>query len=146
MTAFYSTQVTKLRQTPRAEVKPNEIGGRVRVAYFDFTVPAGGVDIDDTVELTKIPAGARLLGGKLVSEAMSSGGAAASIQLGDGTTATKYLGTTSIDAAAQADFAHTAALNYGEELSAELTLTATAVTEAWVAAAVLRGHVLYVTD
>ena len=139
-----SDQATKLDASPREQLATHEYGGRVRQAFFNFVVPAGNAAIGDTIELIDIEAGARILGGKIAFEAMSTGAGAASVQLGDGTTADKYLGTTSVDAAGEADFAHTLALNYGEKLSQKLRLTATVLTEAWAAGQRFSGQVLFV--
>ena len=144
MAEFLSDQVTKLDASPREQLSTNELGGRVRQAFFNFVVPAGNAAISDTIVLQEVPAGARILGGKIAFEAMSTGAGAASVQLGDGTDATKYLGTTSVDAAGEADFANTVALNYGEKLTQKLRLTATVVTEAWAAGQRFTGHVLFV--
>lgn len=145
MAVLKSDQITQL-ETTKPQVKPNEIGGRIRVYFFSFTVPTGNAAVSDTIQLVKVPKGARILGGWFAAEAMSTGAGDASVQLGDGTTAAKYLGTTSVDAAAQADFAHTIALAFGEELSAELTLTATVVTEAWAATKKFYGFVKAALD
>ena len=141
-----SDQFTQLSATPRELVPARDAHGTRRVAFASFTTPAGGVAIDDTVQLLKLPPGARLHGGKLVCEAMSSGGAAASLRLGDGTTSDKYLGDTSIDAAAQVSFAHTIALGYGTALAAEVVLTATVKTEALAADKKLYVEVEYALD
>lgn len=146
MTAHKSTQETKRTATPPKMLGTDELGGRVRVAFFAFTVPTATVAADETVDLFTLPKGARLLGGQIAAEAMSTGGAAASIQIGVSGTPAKYLGTTSIDAAAISDFANTVALSYGELLSAETTIIATCKTEAWAATKILKGHVLYVLD
>lgn len=146
MAVHKSTQETKRTGTPVKALATNELKGRVRLAYFDFTVPAGGAAVADVVQLTQIPKGGRIIGGALAFTAMSSGAGTAQVQIGDGTTADKYLGTTSVDAAGKATFADTAALNYGEEVAAETVVTATVAGEAWAAAAVLKGHVLYVLD
>lgn len=146
MADYLSTQATKLAAVPLQRLATDELGGRIRVAYFDFTVPAGNVATAKTIELTRIPAGARLLGGKIAFEAMSTAGGTAQIQIGDGTTAAKYLGTTSVDTAGISDFGDTAALNYGEKLTSELVLTATTAGEAWAATKTLKGHVAYVLD
>lgn len=106
---------------------------RRRTSWVAFTVPAGGLPVSDTIELLEIPRGVRLLGGKIVFEAMSSAAGTANIQLGDGTDADKYLGTTSVDAAGEAEFGHTAALNYGEKVADTFRLTATVLGEAWAA-------------
>jgi len=146
MAVLKSDQITNLDAVPQVLGDPTEFGGRIRSAYFSFTVPTGNAAVNDTVQLTKVPSGARILDGRLTSEAMSTAGGDASIQIGDGTTAAKYLGTTSVDAAAEADFANTFALNSGEKLTAELVLTATVITEAWLAAKKLNGYVRYVVD
>lgn len=141
-TTFLSDQLTNEALTPPTKTGPQYYGRRV-TKHFTFTVPTATVAVNDLVQLQKIPAGALLLGGFIAFEAMSSGAGDASVQLGDGTTATKYLGTTSVDAAGKATFGDTIALNYGELLTSELTLTAKGITEAWVAGAKLKGHIHY---
>jgi hypothetical protein len=146
MAAYKSTQETKRTASPPKMLAAHELKGRVRVAWFDYTVPTGGVAVDDTVDLTTLPIGARILGGEMAFEAMSSAAGTAQIQVGDGTTADKYLGTTSVDAAGTSPFANTIALNFGEVLEAETTLKATAKGEAWAAAKKLAGWVKYALD
>ena len=144
MATLKSDQTTKLDASPREQLATHEYGGRVRQAFFNFVVPAGNAAINDEIELIDIEAGARLLGGKFANEAMSTAGGTASVQLGDGTTADKYLGTTSVDAAGEVEFGHTIALNYGEKLTQKLRLTATVLTEAWAAGQRFSGYVLFV--
>ncbi len=146
MAVLKSTQVTNLDAIPVVYPKANEVYGRLRRNYFDFTVPVGDAAVNDTIQLTKIPAGARIMGGRIDSEAMSSDTGAASIQIGDGTTAAKYLGTTDIDAIAQADFNNTQALFFGEAQTAELILTAKVITEDWLAGQILAGYIDFVVD
>ncbi len=146
MATYKSDQETKRTATPPKMLATNEMHGRVRIAYFTYTVPTGNAAVDDLVQLATIPPGARLLGGHLAFEAMSTGGGAASVQIGDGTTADKYLGTTSVDAAGTAVFGTTSALAFGQELTAETTITAKVVTEAWAATKKLHGFVKYVMD
>jgi hypothetical protein len=146
MAVHKSDQITNQDAIPSVKNKANVERGRIRSNYFSFTVPTGDVAVNDMVQLTNIPKGARILGGWIAAEAMTTGAGAASIQIGDGTTAAKYLGTTDIDAAAQADFAHTVALNFGEELAAEMVLTATVTTESWAAGKKLCGHLRWVLD
>lgn len=146
MAVHKSTQLANLALSPPVFGDASEGGGRVRKKWFDFTVPAGNAAVNDTVELLRIPKGSRILGGKIATDGMSSGAGAASIQLGDGTTATKYLGTTSVDTAGTSEFANTLALNFGEKLASELLLTATVITEAWAAGKLLKGYVEYAQD
>lgn len=146
MAVHKSDQITNLDATPRQQIKTNEWNGRVRVAYWSFATPAGTVAVNDTIELVKLPKGARILHGRAFWEAMSSGAGDASVQIGVSGTAGKYLGTTSVDAAGSAVFADTVALNSGEELAADTTIIATALTEAWAAGKKFNGYVLYVVD
>lgn len=146
MADYKSDQITQLDSVPRQHPKSNEIGGRIRAAFFSFTVPTGDVATTKTIALTRIPKGARILKGHVAFEAMSTGAGDASIQIGVSGTAAKYLGTTSVDTAGSASFAHTIALNQGEELSAETEILATVVTEAWAATKKLQGFVEYVVD
>jgi hypothetical protein len=147
MTDVLSSQSAKLDATPRQYIKANESGGRMRRTYFDYTVKAGNLAINDRIKAgDAIPKGARIFGGQIAFEAMSTAGGAASAQIGDGTTATKYLGTTSVDAAGTAAFGNTVALFYGEELAADLQLWVTAVTEAWLAGQKIAGHIDWMLD
>lgn len=146
MATHQSTQRTNLQANPQVKNRADEWYGRVRVFFFDFTVPAGDAAVNDLVQLLTIPANFRLLAGQLAHEAMTTGGANASIQIGDGTTADKYLTTANIDGIGVKDFLDTLAHNMGERLSAELTLTAKVLTEDWAAAKIIKGYVLAVKD
>jgi hypothetical protein len=146
MTAHKSVQQTKMTGVPQKALNTNELAGRVRVAYFSFTVPTATAAVNDTIDLTTLPKGARILRGHAAWEAMSSAGGTAQVQIGVSGTANKYLDTTSVDAAGSSAFADTVALNYGEELAAETTLVAKVLGEAWAADKKFVGHVLYVVD
>lgn len=136
MANFKSDQVTNETASPQTFGKGHEIAPII-TKHFTFTVPSGTA-ASDTVQLVTVPKGAVLLGGKFVQDALGN-----AIQLGDGTTAGKYLGSTSVAAAGETFFGNTLALNYNEELAAALTLTATVTTGAWTAAKVLKGYIEY---
>lgn len=142
MATFKSDQRTKLTTKPIVRLNSTD-ENKKHTKLFEFTVPVGNAAINDLVELVVIPKGARIVGGSIKSEAMSSGAGDASMQIGDGTTATKYLGTTSVDAIANFDFANTLALNYGEIVATEFTLTAKVITEAWLAGKKFKGEVSF---
>ena len=146
MALFKSDQVTKIDASPREFIPPQDAFGRVRRSYFNFVVPAGNIAINDTVELCEVESGVRLFGGRIAFEAMSTGAGTSQVQLGDGTTAAKYLGTTSVDAAGEADFGNSVALNIGEKVTSKFRLTATALGEAWAAGQRLTGYIDYVLD
>ena len=137
-----STQVTKLDARPKQQLTVQEAGGRVRAIPFDWEVPVGNAAIADTAQLCKVPAGARILGGRAVWSAMSTAGGAATGELGDGTTAGKYLEATSMDAAGASAIADDIARNFNEILTEELTLTLTVSVEAFAAGGTLEGYVL----
>lgn len=145
MATFKSDQITKLTQSLPNQLNPFESTQPDRVEVFTFTVPAGNAAVNDLIQLCEVPAGATLQGGYFVNEAMSTGAGDASIQIGDGTTADKYLGTTSVDAASTALtwFGVTIAKDFGVVLTSKLTLTAKVITEAWAAGKKLQGKVFY---
>lgn len=146
MAAYKSDQRTNVTASPPTMLKANEKGGRVRQAFFSFTTPSGGLALADTVELVTLPKGARVLGGAGAAEAMSTSTGTAGADIGVAGTAAKYGSAVDLDAAGAFTFADTVVRNYGEELSADATVIATVVGEAWAGSKKLQGHVLYVQD
>lgn len=146
MVAYNSAQMAVLAEHPPGRLTARDAHGTVRMAWFSYTTPAGGCAVDDTIALCRVPRGARLLGGHYTAEAMSSGAGDAAVKFGDGTTADKYLGSTTVDAAAAGSFNDTVARALGSTLSADLVLTATVTGEAWAAGKLLSGYLQYVTD
>lgn len=145
-TDYQSDQVTKLAAVPPQRLATDEEGGRRRTAFAEFTVPAGNVAVAKTIAMLKLPAGARLLGGKIAFEAMSTAGGTAQVTVGDGTTAARFLGTTSVDAAGVAEIGNTVALDFGVKLTAETYIILTTAGEAWAATKKIRLTVDYVAD
>lgn len=141
-----SDQITNDDARPPVTNPMGTVGAHVRRTYFSWTVPVGNAAIADTAILAKVPSGARIVGGHAAWEAMTTAGAAATGELGDGTTAAKYLEATDMDAAGSADFADTIARNFGEVLAAELTLTLTVSVEAFAAGQTLAGYIEYMAD
>lgn len=140
-----SDQITDLETVPIVKVAAQDATGRVRHIRFSKTLTSN-LAIGETLELCKVPRGARIIGGHAAWEAMTTGAGAATMELGDGTTANKYLEATSVDAAGASDFADTLGRNYGELVANEFTLTATASVEAWASGQAIAGHILVVTD
>lgn len=69
MGTVYSDQKTKWDQNnPTEAIKPNEMGGRVRVAYGSYTASAEQSDI----HMFNLPNGARILSGELTHAALGS--------------------------------------------------------------------------
>ncbi len=124
--------VIKSSQYTRKETAGNqlssgvdEIGAIRRIAFFDF-VTTGSAN-GDTVDLVDLPKYARILGGKIITEALG-----ASVTLSAGLTsaltspsggaiaasATQLLGATAAATAVQLDFGNTYALGAGAKLDA----------------------------
>ena len=71
MATRYSVQKTNWDQTtPTAFIKPNEMAGRVRVAYA--TYEASSLAAADVVEMFNLPNGARIIQGWLGHDALAS--------------------------------------------------------------------------
>ena len=69
MGTVYSDQKTKWDQNvPKEMIKPNELGGRMRIAYGSYTASAEQSDI----HMFNLPNGARILHGELVHAALGS--------------------------------------------------------------------------
>ena len=63
-----SVQYAKTVDTPSVKLDTTELHGRVRVAYADFT--AAGAQ--ETINMFKLPDGARIIGGRLNHAALGS--------------------------------------------------------------------------
>ena len=69
MATVYSVQKTKWDQNnPTDMIKPNELAGRVRIAYALYEASAEQSDI----HMFNLPNGARIIGGDLVHDALGS--------------------------------------------------------------------------
>ena len=143
MATYSSTQYSNYTSVPANLVKPNELGGRQRVAYFSVTTSAFA-STGDTINLTTLPKGARIVGGRI---AWAANAASTTLTVGTSASATRYLGSTAVGASAgAADFANTVALNLGDELTAITVLVATPGGATWTAGTSILGYVEYVVD
>lgn len=146
MTIHYSVQQTSINASPRVMLRPNEMGGRVRIAWFEFTCGTTAPATGELIALTTLPKGARILGGVFAHNDLSDVGNS-TIAIGDGVTADKYVTATAVHAAAAVfEFAHTIALYLGQLLAAETTLWATVGTANLTVGRILKGYVLYAVD
>lgn len=144
MANYKSTQVTIADDTQSSlMLKANEYTGRQRISYFQYTVPAGGILIADTLELCDIPAGARIINGRVHTTAF---GAGCTLAIGIVGTAAKYMAATSIAAISQTDFANTLALFFGEEQLTQTRMVGTFAGANPPAAANLAGFIEWVLD
>ena len=156
----YSTQAAKIVGTSYEQLSSNESHGRLRICFFDYTVPTGGEADDNHLYVAKIPEGARLLGGKLVHDGL---GNAVDIGLAgyDGSGYYDLAGTladdddllaiaSSVASPGTVEFNSTVYLgantNFGMVLDKACWLVLTVETGAWTAGKKLSGVVYYAVD
>lgn len=124
MATVYSTQRTNSRATPVVMNKPNELGGRVRVAHGVYE--ASSLASGDAVEMFLLPNGARILSGSLAHDAL---GASTTLSVGhgeytdsDGTVVSadvdEFKAAAASSTAQKVDVAATLALGSGTEVDA----------------------------
>jgi len=155
-----SSELTGVAPTAQgnAKLQPNEQGGRIRMARFSYTVPAGNEADGNNIALCIVPNGARVLRVFVTFGAM---GAGAQLDLGimgrdlngfydaAGTLADDddlFGAGQDVSAAGELTLADTIAQGYGTELDKDCFLVATVENAAWAAASALIGHVEYVVD
>jgi len=86
MASFNSTQMAKLAATPVQHIRSDE-HGRVRRAFFAWEDPTATPAVADTINLCKLPPGARVVGGAMFWEANT---ATATFNVGVAGNASKY--------------------------------------------------------
>jgi len=170
MAIKYSTQLTKVDDKAGYEgyslLKPNERFGRVRQDWFDFAgnvegAVGGALAAGDTVDLARLPSGARVLGIFVLN---SDWGTDVDLDLGlkgtDGSGTLDKAGTVDdtdfftaavfeIDTTVRVTPTNMLTQNAGYLTEKNVTVTATFVDSgsiAITAASTLKGYVLYVVD
>ena len=156
MATFYSDQITKLDQTvPRTKLPAKEGYGRMRLIHFSYRTPASGMPTTtDTVQLCRIPAGAKLAGLYVANEALSTAAGTAGADFGDSGDPDRIVAALDMDAAGSRfvairnDSAAPSAtvLGLGYEYTAETVLLATPTGEQWAASKNIRGFVVVSVD
>jgi hypothetical protein len=136
-----STQIANLIADPVVHLRPDEQGGRVRRNYFTATVPTAGVA--DTMTLTRIPAGVRVMGGRIWFSAAQ--GAAATTAIGIAGTTGKYRAAAVTNATTGFPLAESIVENQGALTTAMETILATNAAATWTAGT-FRGFIEYVVD
>ncbi len=82
MATLYSDQATNYNAVPQVKNKTQDMAGRIRVAFAKVTLDALTGSGTDSVEMFRLPAGARILEGILSSAAL---GASTSLVVGHAT-------------------------------------------------------------
>lgn len=140
-----------------APIQPNQSGGRVRVQHF--TVALAAQADDDHIALAKLPKGARILGGRVMTSAdpgdchfdLGIMGADANGYYDTESTPTAddddFFGTFDpADAAATYILADSVAKRFGYETQKEVYFVATIETAAVTETSALHGYILYAVD
>ena len=140
MATFNSAEFTRFNTG--VDVNVNEWGGRLRVAYFSVAAITGLAQ-NDLVNLTKVPAKARVIGGRIDHGAY---GASVTLDIGISGDSDKYLSALDISSAGQSDIANTLALNQGVATTVEETIQALFEAANPSDVVVMSGYLLYVID
>lgn len=151
-----SVELAQVEPPNYAPLKSNQLGGRVRASSFTVNTGAGLTD-GDNIALTKIPRGARILGGEIAFGAMG-GSATADIGIAavDGSGEIDLVATSDTDdffataldvsGAGEDMFATTIAQNWLYETVKEVFLVLTIEGASWAASQTFVGIVEYMVD
>lgn len=143
MANYKSVQRTNATAEPRVQNAPLDSHGRKRIMVWEYTVPVGGILINDTIELGILPKGARVITGVIHNGAL---GASSTVSIGITGDTDKYAATIAVAAAGQPQFAHTLALNALSKTTVEELVFATDLGANWAAGIVFHGWLEYVQD
>lgn len=145
-----STQYAKTVAASPSKISTTELHGRVRVAYADFTADAA----QETINMFKLPDGARIIGGRLNHAALGSSttvsvGHAAYTQA-DGTAVAadvdEYKAAAASTSVSAANIAATTALGENSLVDAPDGLIVTATTAGANATGLITVQMTYVLD
>ena len=145
-----STQYAKTVDTPSVKISTTELHGRVRVAYADFTAATA----QETINMFKLPDGARIIGGRLNHAALGSSttvsvGHAAYVNAAGTTVAAdvdEYKAAASSASVGAVNIAATTALGENSVVDAPDGLIVTATTAGADAAGLITVQMTYVLD
>lgn len=160
-----SDQIVKMEALPPTRLRADELGGRMRIARFEFTQGAAAGDANSLVNLVKIPAGKSVMILKNLSRITCSAfGAGRTIDIGH----TGYTNTDGTAVSADADIlldggdletaallalgvgtaAGPASLNDAFEIDAKspVTIQAIILGDTIPALATLNGYIVYIQD
>ncbi len=145
-----SVQYAKTVDTPSVKLDTTELHGRVRVAYADFT----SASAQETINMFKLPDGARIIGGRLNHAALGSSttvsvGHAAYVNAAGTTVAAdvdEYKAAASSASATGSAVASTTALGENSVVDAPDGLIITATTAGANATGLITVQITYVLD
>ena len=148
-----SVQYAKLvDQVENDSLRPDELHGRVRVAYFEHTTSEEAVAA--TINLTKLPAGARVVG-FLFSAVAAVGDTNATLEIGDSGDSDRLVSDIDVDGAVAINAASTllrtpdavpTTIGFGYRYTSATIITATVRAAALLDAKTFSGVIFYVVD
>ena len=150
MANSFSTQAEKINAPATYGVnKPSEERGRIRSNWFQHTCESEG--IGENISLTKLPAGARVVGIKWASDDLSSG--SATLAIGDSADTDRLVSSVAVGAGAighshlvlRTPTTETPDIGFGYTYSADTWIIATVATAA-LNTGKLWGQIEYVCD
>ncbi|MGL5936521.1 MAG: hypothetical protein ACRCZI_12985 [Cetobacterium sp.] len=133
-----STQIAAI--VSNTLIPSHDMYGRVRIAYFECTIPTVG--IADTMTLCRLPKSARVLSGKIAFSVAQ--GATATTAIGIVGAIAKYRAAAVTNATTEFTFADTTATK-GLLTATEEDIIATNAAAAWTAGTV-KGYIEYTVD
>ena len=151
----FDNELAQVQPPNYSPLKPNQMGGRVRICFFTYTFASQAAGFD--LGLAVLPKGARLIDGVFQFSATLGGTTTVSFGLmgkdgsgtidGSGTSdgVALLMAALASSSTAKQNFLATAALDYGYETQKDLYLTLTTAAGA-MGTQVLTGHVTYVVD
>lgn len=142
--------IASLATGAHAPLKPSQLGGRLRAAYFNGTSVAA--DATSVISLTKVPAGARIIA--LYFACQDLGAATSAIEFGDAGDPDRLVSAFDVGTAAVAYSARTLRtpgaaepdLGFGYIYTTETVITATISVASQTAGGLYWGCILYVVD
>lgn len=145
MADIYSTGYNNDNATPPVNHPPYEGGGRVRYYYDTYLQGAADGNIGDVIHMKRLPGGARILPGGLLS--WGTGNTNETLQVGVTGDDTKFLGATAAATLGTAalNAAHASGLTY-DTPAAGIEVIVTNATAAIKAAQKITVHIPYVID
>jgi hypothetical protein len=137
-----STQYANRVAVPPKANNKNTFGKKY-VAYFTAETLAAGGAIGDWINAVVLPAGARIVGGRLSWDAMTGG--TQKIEIGyTGATARYYAATAMGTSEGDLDFARVISENFGDVLAAETTIQILNSVAAWTASKTVSGYIEFI--
>lgn len=139
MTAYNTDQFDKI--TGGGVPEAHEYSGELRVAYFEYTSPSGNEAAGDTINLVRLPKGARVLTGQLHTDALAAN---ADLTVGDADDSDRYLAKVDADSSTNVELNSPSEAGFGHMLSAQTDIVASFANGGMTSDDTIKGYIVYV--